>query len=106
MSRRELIVLVSRAIAILQLISAILDAFISLPLQGYLAMQRAQMQSQMRIDSNFSISQHLSNALWIGLSTTILRIVVLLVIAAFFWNAGPTIEGWLAPKGDEADGVA
>jgi len=101
MSRREIVLLVSRAIALLQLITALLDAFITLPQQLFFLSQQLRMESQFRANSNFpQMQHHLSPIAMTGLAVTVVRIVALLIIAAVFWNCGPTIERWLLPTGN------
>ncbi len=94
MSRREIVLLVSRAIALLQLIAALIDAFLYLPQQAFVLSQ------QLHLQSRFPSNDHLMSPMfWIGPALSIVRIVVLLLIAALFWNCGPMIERWLLPTG-------
>ena len=94
MSRREIVLLVSRAIAILQLIAALLDAFLYLPQQAFYLSQ------QLRLQSAFPQAHtHMPPYLWIGVIVTLARIAALLIIAAIFWNCGTTIERLLLPSG-------
>jgi len=94
MSRREIVLLVSRAIAILQLIAALLDAFLYLPQQAFYLSQQLHMRSLFPQAQN-----HLPPTIWIGIIITVVRIVALFIVAAIFWNCGPTIERMLLPSG-------
>jgi len=98
MSRREIVLLVSRAIAILQLIAALLDAFLYLPQQAF------YLSRELHAQSAFPQAHiHLSPVMWISVIGTLARIVALLLIAALFWNCGPTIERMLLPSGSSPE---
>lgn len=101
MSRREIVLLVSRAIALLQIIAAFMVSFISIPQEVFLLSQR------------FKLSHAFPGAHavllpidWTTLVTSLVHIAVLLVIALLFWRCGPMIEHLLLPAGSvqtEAD---
>lgn len=93
MSRREIVVLVSRAIALLQIIAALMTAFISFPEAVVYLFQRIQL--------NHSILGTHVVVLpieWTGIIATFARIAILLVVAALFWRCGPMIERLLLPE--------
>ena len=98
MSRREIVLLVSRAIAILQLIAALLDGFLYLPQQAFYLSQQLHMRTMFPGAQN-----HMPPTIWISVIVTLIRIAVLLIIAAIFWNCGPTIERMLLPSGSTSD---
>lgn len=104
MSRKEIVVLVSRAIALLQIIAAVVGAALSLPQQGYVLYRQYLIFAGMpEIHRYSSVVPSVSPILWINVLTVFLRIGVLLMIAAFFWNCGPTVERWLMPTGVEQE---
>ena len=95
MSRREVVILVSRAIAIIQFISAVLNV-------SYLP------------DRLFSFLHYVgtvgdilgANGYWatsyrIEIGFLFVRVIFLLVLTALFWNCGPWVESLLAPKKPE-----
>ena len=98
MSRREIVLLVSRAIAILQLIAALLDGFLYLPQQAFYLSQQLHMRTMFPGAQN-----HMPPTIWISVIVTLIRIAVLLIIAAIFWNCGPTIERMLLPSGSSPE---
>ncbi len=89
MSRREIVLLVSRAISILQIISALIDVLTTLPLQSFL-----RYKEWLRFEA---FPESHGGVAWPTLITVIARIAVTLVIALLFWNGGPTIERMLMP---------
>jgi hypothetical protein len=99
MSRREIVLLVSRAIAILQLIPALMETFISLPQQIYLMLWPI-----LRAQAEYSgVASHtwdlISTLRWETFGFLVVRIAAQLFIAWLFWNCGPTIERFLLPSG-------
>ena len=84
MSRREIVVLVSRAIALLQIIPALMSLCFSLPQQLYLIRQAPRFQ-------------HTPPWEWEAITIELLRIVVQLAIGALFWRCEPMIERLLLP---------
>jgi hypothetical protein len=95
MSRREIVLLVSRAVAILTIIMALINS-VSLPSQVFLLSQ------QMRLQAAYpSTHLHMPPFQWIGFIVSLTRIVALLLIAGFFWRGGPVIERLLLPTGTE-----
>jgi len=93
MSKKEIVVLVSRAIALLQMIAASVDFLSSLPFQIYYRYQE-WLQSE-----NFP-SIHVA---WMPLIATAVRISAFLLIAKLFWDGGPTIERFLSPSPQESE---
>ena len=95
MSRREVVLLVSRAIAILTIIPALVELLISLPYRMFTIYQ--QMNLQGRYPSHSVINQ----LPWTLLMVSLPHIIALLIIAIFFWRCGPMIERVFLPAGTE-----
>jgi hypothetical protein len=103
-SRREIVLLVSRAIALLQIIAAVIDGITSLPTQIFLFYRQTTMFGA--IPAIRGMPRPLYDALPIfgmGLLTALLRIGLLLFAAALFWNCGPAIERMLSPTSEHSD---
>ena len=94
MSRREIVLLVSRAIALLQIIAALIVSFISLPVQVFLISQRFNLRQ-----ASPATNVGLSPMEWMPIISTLAHIGVLLVVAVLFWNCDPMIERLLLPAG-------
>ena len=94
MSRREAVVLVCRALAVIQLVSAALDCtylpewFISYAHH----VQRTGILSPAEADLYYIHLDH------VHLAFLLLRIAGLLVLAAVLWNCGPWLERILLPR--------
>ncbi len=100
MSRREIVLLVSRAIALLQIIAALIDSFIYLPQQVFLLSQR------MKLTNAFPGTHAvLGPVAWVGIVSSLVHIVALLVVAVLFWRCGPMIERLFLPA-DSMDETA
>lgn len=95
MSRREIVLLVSRAIAILTIIPALVELLISLPYRMFTIYQ--QMNLQGRYPSHPGVNQ----LPWTLLMASLPRVIALLIIAIFFWRCGPMIERFFLPPGTE-----
>ncbi len=93
MSRREIVLLVSRAIALLQIIPALISFFTNLPEQLFVLSQSTRLQS--------SLPGHISWLPEMGFIHTFVRLAVSLLIALLFWQCGPMIERLLLPAGNE-----
>ena len=91
MPRREIVLLVSRAVAILTIIMALINS-VSLPSQVFLLSQQIRLQAAYP-----SAHLHMPPFQWIGLIVSLMRIVALLLIAGFFWRGGPRIERLFLP---------
>ena len=92
MSRREIVVLVSRALACIQLITALLDVCY-LPEKLFSFVHYA---NQPDISGN---SQHYFRMLEsVSILTLVLRIGILLVSFLIFWNCGAWVERTLLPQ--------
>jgi hypothetical protein len=99
MSRKEAVLLVSRALAFIQLISAFLE-LTTLPgrlvsLQHYTS--RINASAALPSDYYFRSSDQ------IGIAFMFARVVGLLIFAFVFWNCGPWIERILLPKPDDQE---
>ena len=92
MSRREIVALVSRAIAIITLTMALLDLFISLPYQVWLLFYQHSF-SDPYLFSHFSISA----SQWAAFIVSNVRMIALFVVAGLFWRCGPTVERLFLP---------
>jgi len=97
MSRKEIVLLVSRAIAILQIISALMGIVIALPQQIFIFV-RPMLHARQTFAGTLTGAMDLSGAIrWDDLGFLLARIVVQLIIATLFWRCGPWIEQFLAP---------
>ena len=103
MSRREIVVLVSRAIALLQIIAALMIVIISLPEEVVYLSQRIQLNHSLLGLGTHSL---VLPSAWPGIIATFAHMGILLVIAAFFWRCGPTIERLLLPESSPNEGAA
>jgi hypothetical protein len=92
MSRREMVLLVSRAIALLQITMALIDSFINLPEQALLLSQHIRLLKAFP-GSHIPILP----LTWVPIIFTLLRIAALWFLAVLFWKSGPTIQGLLLP---------
>lgn len=90
MSRREIVLLVSRAIALLQITMALIDSFINLPEQALLLSQHIRLL-------NVFPGSHIPvlPIAWVPIIFTLLRIAALWFLAVLFWKCGPMIQGLL-----------
>jgi hypothetical protein len=98
MSRKEAVLLVSRALAVIQLISALIeltelpDRFVSLHHYTDMIASGAATQGSYYFKSYDEI----------GIAFNFARIGCLMVFAFLFWNCGPWVEGFLLPTKFEA----
>ena len=90
MSRREVVLLVSRALAVVQIMSA-LEEISYLPDRLILLWHQIGPARFLNLSSYFSIYEVESTL------ALILRISLLLLAAYVFWNCGPKIERFLLP---------
>ncbi len=91
MPRREIVVLISRALACIQLMSALLDA-------TYLPDRILAFLHYANLPEPISDSQHFFKMQdELGVLTLVLRIGILLTAFLIFWNCGPWIERTLFP---------
>ncbi len=99
MSRKEAVLLVSRALAIIQFVAALLDI-------SYLPERFVSLSHYERIGSIVAATETDSyfQALGrVGIAFMLVRIAGLLVLAVIFWNCGPWFETVLLPKRDRKD---
>lgn len=97
MSRKEIVLLVSRAIALLQIINAVMTAVGAVSVlynfyRGWAAEPYPTYRNPFLTSANF-----------FSLLLILLHVIVLLIIAAIFWNCGPKVERWLMPTGVEQE---
>ena len=93
MSRREIVVLVSRALAIIQFVS-VLELVISLLERLPTFLRAASFGSELQsagLSHDFQIMQYTDMA------TMLVRIVTLVIIGIVLWECGPWIESKLLP---------
>ena len=95
MSRREIVLLVSHAIAALQLISALFVVLFSLPQQIFILAQAIRMSQNLRYPSSGTFQ--INSSQWMSLAFTLGRIILMLGVAALFWKCGPSVERFLLP---------
>jgi hypothetical protein len=91
MSRKETVLLVSRAIAILMSIPAVMELFLGVPQRMWLLSQNSRPGAQayiLRMQGE-------------GIIFSLVRIAALLLIAMLFWRCGPAIERFLLPAGSD-----
>jgi hypothetical protein len=87
MSKREIVVLVSRALAVIQIMSALLEMSY-LPERVIIFAHRITLSRFLGLSSIYEIEATLA---------LILRITVLLLAAYLLWKCGPKIERFLLP---------
>ena len=92
MSRREIVLLASRAIAILTTIIVLNDLFAELAFWGRLL-------TRQMIFHGTDAAVHTAEIQWTGVILSVARILALLFIARLFWTCGPMIERFLLPGG-------
>jgi hypothetical protein len=93
MSRREIALLVSRAIAAYYFVSATLDLLFSIPNALFLLSRTASMKQ-------WAPYRGTPVALipWIGILIPLGRIALLFAVATLFYKCGPLIERFLLPS--------
>jgi hypothetical protein len=92
MSRREMVLLASRAIAILTMITILNDLLAELAFWGRLLTREI-------IFHGTESAVHTAEIQWTGAILSVMRILALLFIARLFWTCGPKIEGFLLQAG-------
>jgi hypothetical protein len=105
MSRREIVLLVSRAIAILLLISALTELLFGLPQQIYLLLLPI-LQGQAAYPGVATHMDSVTTLRYINLGFTLTQVAVQFIVAWLFWNCGPTIERFLLPAGSTPEETA
>ncbi len=90
MSRREVVLLVSRALALLFISSAIIEGTY-LP-ERLFAFSHYVRQSSVLVGPNFLSNYYLMMAIFL-----VLRILAYSLAAALFWKCGPRLEGLFSP---------
>ncbi|MGD0547356.1 MAG: hypothetical protein ABR991_05950 [Terracidiphilus sp.] len=102
MSRKEVVLLVSRALAMIQLITALLD--ISYLPEKFMSFNHYTRVANIMADSDRGeYYQYYLNYDRVGLALLFARIAALLLFAFLFWNCGPTIERILLPKNKDQE---
>lgn len=93
MSRKEVVLVVSRAVAVIQIVTVLLE-MTYIPGRLY----SLSHHSKAMIESG---SSETSVYLWtddrISLAMYMLRIIILMIVAALFWTCGPKVEQLLCP---------
>jgi hypothetical protein len=99
MSRKEVVLLVSRALAMIQLISAFIE-ITTLPDRLVSLHHYAD-----RIGRSVASPQdfYFQSYDQVGIAFLFARVAVLLLFAFLFWNCGPWVERILLPKTDEGN---
>ena len=99
MTRKEAVLLVSRALAMIQLITAFIES-------SYLPDRLVSLHHYtIRINGSI-VSQpdnYLRNYYQLSIAFIFARIAILLLFAFLFWNCGPWIERVLLPKRESHD---
>jgi hypothetical protein len=93
MSRKETVLLVSRAIAILMSIPALMELLLGVP-------QRMWLLSQ---NSRPGAPAYILRMQEAGIFLTLVRIAAVLLIAMLFWRCGPAIERFLLPADSDQE---
>jgi hypothetical protein len=102
MSRREIVLLVSRAIALLLVIPAVIGIVLSIPTQVLAASMR---ESLVRSYSSPALP-NMFRLLGFSLLASLLSLGLHLFAAMLFWQCGPMIERMLLPAGSAQPDVA
>jgi hypothetical protein len=89
MSKREIVLLVSRAVAMLTIITALIDLFINLPYQMFLLYHQLHIWQTPYSSTHFPV--------WAGFIVGNMRVAALFIVAGLFWRCGPTIERLFLP---------
>lgn len=102
MLRREIVLLVSRAIAILQLVPALIELFFGLPQQIYLLLWPI-LRTRATYAGTDSHTLFINTLRFPALGFSLARTATEFFVAWLFWNCGPTIERYLLPAGSEPE---
>ena len=94
MTRREAVLLVSRALAMIQLISAFLEAT-TLPVR---LISLHHYTSRIKASASILGDSYFESLDQVGIAFRFARIAGLLILAFIFWNCGPWIERVLLPN--------
>jgi|SRR5215467_12340186 len=94
MSRKEVVLLVSRAVAAIQLITALIE-MTYLPERLFSLHHFANLRSVLL--SNLDVNYYATSDR-IGVVSLIARIAGLLILTVVFWRCGPWVERALLPK--------
>jgi site-specific recombinase len=99
MTRKEAVLLVSRALAIIQLITAFVEVT-TLP-TWFVSLHHytSRINSSMAIPSDYYFKSYDQ----LGIAFDFARIAGLLLFAFLFWNCGPWIESMLLPKDEDKE---
>jgi hypothetical protein len=92
LSRREIVLLVSRAVAVLVAIPALFTLLLSIPQQVWILSQTIRMEGSLLNQQTHSL-----NFEGVGIAISVVRIVVESLIAMLFWRCSPAIERLLLP---------
>jgi hypothetical protein len=98
MSRKEAVLLVSRALAMIQLITAFLE-ITTLPVR---LISLSHYTSRINASTAIPPDYYFKSQDEVSIAFMWARIVGLLVFAFLFWNCGPWVERVLLPKREEA----
>jgi hypothetical protein len=93
MSRRETVVLMSRALAVVQIVSALLEA-------SYLPQSLTSLWEHVAPLRSANPFDYWSRYYFEGTLALVLRIAILLLAAQILWKCGPKIEGFLLPAAE------
>ena len=88
MSRKELVFIASRTVALLQIIPALFLTLISLPEQLFLLAHNMHLRPVDTVE-------------WVGVISTLVRVAALWVIASWFWRCGPVVERLFVSTGNQ-----
>lgn len=99
MTKKEAVLLVSRALAIIQIVTA-LEAITYLPERFISLFHHAQAESVLE---PFKIDRYFQTLDRVGMTLMLVRILGLLVLAFIFWNCGPWVERILLPRQENTD---
>ena len=97
MSRKEAVLLVSRALAVLQLIYALME-LTNLPIR--LMSLHHHTTSRVSVLAPSGYDDFWSGYYRVDIAFLVARIMIYLVFAFVFWNCGPWIERLLLPNSD------
>jgi hypothetical protein len=95
MSRREIVLMVSRAIALLLVIPSVFGLLLTIPTQLMTAYVRQSIPQPLLAQAPFTILRMQGPVL----AASLLVFLLHLGVAAIFWNCGPRIECMLLPSG-------
>jgi hypothetical protein len=99
MTRKEAVLLVSRALAIFQLICALME-LTYLPVR-FISLHHHT--SRINVLGPSGYDDFWSSYYCVDIAFLLVRVIIYLVLALVFWKCGPLVEYFLLPKSDDQE---